>query len=392
MRWRHPSGPWVFEEETLRHRRLDDPPEAAWFVAPEGVFLEWDRVRWVQAPRLHGLDLNRNFPGSWAPFEMFGMDGGDFPLSEPESRAVVDTFRAHPRIAAALTNHTYTGALLTQPYRDPSPLPEGDVDLMEALATDAVRGTGYRVVRTLPDFTYDPKRAIVGVWSDTMSTTFGIPGYTLELWDPFAWASVPNPNPGRFWTRPDPAQTAAMLAFLGRNAMLPWRAFDHPQLGDVEVGGLDLVRTMHNPPEALLPAECERGYAVADRLLRALPEVHVRLHVTPVEPGVRSVRFVAENRGYLSTSGLVYARSIGLASPLTAEVEGEFMAGDRQQDLGWLDGWGSAQSAAARHPLYPGLPQEGGPSADAWWMARGEGPVTVAWDAGRGGKGTVTAG
>ena len=35
--------------------------------------------------------------------------------------------------------------------------------------------------KVVPDFTYDPKKVIVGVWSDTMSTTFGVPGYTLEL-------------------------------------------------------------------------------------------------------------------------------------------------------------------------------------------------------------------
>ena len=47
---------------------------------------------------------------------MFGMDSGDYPLSEPESRATVEAFRARPRIAAAVTNHTYTGCILTHPY------------------------------------------------------------------------------------------------------------------------------------------------------------------------------------------------------------------------------------------------------------------------------------
>ena len=70
----------------MRHRRLDDRPEDAFFFCSEGTFIHWDGVAWVDAPREFGLDLNRNFPGSWAPFRMFGMDGGAYPLSEPESR------------------------------------------------------------------------------------------------------------------------------------------------------------------------------------------------------------------------------------------------------------------------------------------------------------------
>ena len=79
-------------------------------------------VEWKQAPRRFGLDLNRNFPSHWEPFSMFGMDGGMFSLSEPESRALIDAFTQRPFIAAALTNHTYTGAILTQPSRENSRL------------------------------------------------------------------------------------------------------------------------------------------------------------------------------------------------------------------------------------------------------------------------------
>ncbi len=164
LRWRHPAGPWVPEEDNpqlMRQRRLEDDPERAYFVTGEGEFLNWDGVRWTGAPREFGLDLNRNFPGSWAPFSMFGMDGGDYPLSAPESRALVEAFRARRRVAAALTNHTYTGCILTQPYRKDSPIPDGDVRLMERLAKASIEGTGYACYRVCPDFMYDPARPLV---------------------------------------------------------------------------------------------------------------------------------------------------------------------------------------------------------------------------------------
>ena len=46
-----------------------------------------------------------------------------------------------------------------------------------------------------PDFTYDPKQSIVGVWADCLSSTLGIPAYTLEVWDPFKWAGVQVKEP-----------------------------------------------------------------------------------------------------------------------------------------------------------------------------------------------------
>ncbi|MFU8803874.1 MAG: M14 family zinc carboxypeptidase, partial [Bradymonadaceae bacterium] len=161
-------------------------------------FTNWDGVRWTSAPREFGVDLNRNFPGGWQPFSMFGMYGGRFPMSEPESRAVVDTFAAHPHIGCALTMHTYTGCILTQPYRKETPLSKGDLDLMEALARDAAEGTGYKVIRVYPDFMYDKGRSIVGVWADTISTVFGVPGYTVKLWDPMGYAGLEVENPVDF--------------------------------------------------------------------------------------------------------------------------------------------------------------------------------------------------
>lgn len=395
MRWRHPTGPVVFDDPTtakMRPRRLDDDPADAWWVATEGRFVAWDGHQWTMAGLRHGLDLNRNFPGSWQPFEMFGMDGGDVALSEPESRAVVDTFRARRRIAAGLTNHTYTGALLTQPYRADTPLAEADVTLMETMGRQLVDGTGWRCLRTFPDFTYNPKKPIVGVWSDTMSTVFGVPGYTLELWDPFAFAGTDNPDPGKFWTVPDPVRCAKLVdAFAGEaDAVAPWVPYDHPQLGPVELGGFDLVRTLHNPPVRLLAEECAKGFTVADRLRRALPQVAVEVRVDRLADGLCQVSALLENRGFLPTSGLPYAERIGTAPPIVLEVHAPVVDGEARREVGWLDGWGVEVGDA--HPLYPELPRGRSARALVRWLVRAEGPVQVSWDAGRGGSGQTSAG
>lgn len=397
MRWRHPAGPWVHDPEVplcMRPRTLDDDPADAWFMCDEGELLEWDGVRWIEAPLRFGLDLNRNFPAHWEPFRMFGMDGGLYPLSEPESRAAVDAVAARPNIAAALTNHTYTGALLTQPYRDPSPLGRADVDLMENLARQAVAGTGYRAIRTCPDFMYDPKKPIVGVWADTLSTVFGVPGYTLELWDPFTHCGVPISKPAEFFANPDPGVVRSLVkAFVEQGAeAAPWRALQHPQLGAVEIGGIDYMRTVRNPPVALLAAECDKGYRIAERLRRSLPDLRVWTE-TRAQDGVTVLSVVLENLGYLPTSALPHAANIGLAPPIRATLELgaglTLIDGELDRRLGHLEGWGSQLVSSARHAIYPGLPGQGH-RAVARWVIAGSGEATVRWWSKAAGRGAQT--
>lgn len=395
MRWRHPAGPFVADPELpmyMRPRRLDDDPADAFFVCDEGRLLEWDGVQWATASLVHGLDLNRNFPVRWSPFAMFGMDGGAFPLSEPESRAVVDAFAARS-IAAGLTNHTYTGALLTQPYRADTPLGTGDIVLMEQLARELVEDTDYRVFKVHPDFVYDEKNVIVGVWADTMADTFGVVGYTLELWDPFRFAEVDNPKPVRFFVTPDLDGVRKMVAAFSRlpGASRAWTPFDHPELGPVEIGGLDYLRTIRNPPPHLLPAECARAHRVADRLRRTLPRVEATLRAEPLGDGLTRLTLMLENVGYLATCSLRRGAQVvstpAVSATLALDGEAEALDGEARA-LDHLEGWGSVRMAGG-HPIYPALSMRGH-RAVARWTVRGHGGCTVTWHAGRGGRGQIT--
>ena len=398
MRWKHPSGPWIDDPahpHAMRPRTLDDDPEDAWILCDEGELLRWDGVSWVFAAREHGVDLNRNFPGHWEPFQMFGMHGGAYTLSEPESRAVVDAFAARPTVGAALTCHTYTGCLLTQPYRDPSPLGTLDVELMERMGKLCVDGTGYRVIRTHPDFVYDPKRAIVGVWADTISTTFGVPGYTLELWDPYAYCGLKLEKPAEAFVKPDAGMIQQMISRFAEDpgANLPWTPFEHPQLGPVEVGGLDYMRTIRNPPVAKLAEECDKGYRIAERMRRALPRLGVQLQSAAVGAETHVLTAIFENLGFLSTVGLERAAAIGLdpGTLVSLALEGSVrcVEGELERNLGHLDGWGLQLVTNARHGVYADVPARGH-RAPLRWVLVGRGQVHLRWKGRLTGDGEAT--
>lgn len=84
----------------------------------------------------------------------------------------------------------------------------------------------------------------------------------------------------------------------------PWTAFDHPQLGSVEIGGIDSKRCVQNPPAALLEAECEKNTAFSLALLGSLPSVSSAVVSEALtEEGAARVTMTLSNQGFLPTHG-----------------------------------------------------------------------------------------
>mgnify|MGYP000698508368 CR=1 FL=1 len=391
MRWRHPAGAFVIDETHPLHMRFrtpDDDPDDAFFVAEEGRFVAWDGVRWTGATREFGLDLNRNFPGGWRPFSMFGMDAGAFPGSAPESRAVIDALHARPNVSAAVSLHTFTGALLTPPYRADTPLGRDDVALMRSLGRDCVQDTDYAAIAVHPDFTYDAANPIGGVWADTLATVFGVAGYTLEIWDPFAAAGVTTRSVAQFFRDPEPEVLQGLVAwFSDQPGTRAWTPLEHPQLGAVEVGGIEMQRTVRNPPDAMLARELDTVFAIVERARRVLPEVRCTVSVEARGTAAADLLIVVENMGYLGTSGLEQAARIGRVPGVRVTVsEGESVLATH--DLGQLDGWGQTRSGSGAMPLLPALPARGH-RAHVRVPVTGDGPWTVSWHTTRAGRGSL---
>ncbi|MAA78893.1 MAG: hypothetical protein CL916_06505 [Deltaproteobacteria bacterium] len=388
MRWKHPAGPYCGDETTpmgIRKRNLQDDPADAFFLCSEGTFLEWDGTSWKQAPLRNGLDLNRNFPVQWSPFSMFGMDGGVYPLCEIESRLATEALLSLPRTCAVLSNHTYTGALLTQPYHPDPVLGDGDIRMMYELAEQSVQGTDYRVIQVHPDFSYDPKKRIIGVWADFVSSNFGIPAYTLELWNPFSWAGIDMNDPASFFGHPDPEIITALMTKACQEDFSTWKTIEHPQLGTVEVGGFSYLTTIRNPPEHLLIQECQKGLQVANNMRRSLPSVHASYHIELVKEGLYSLSVILENHGFLSSIGTKRAWDLKIASRPTITITPKPLSKSPIQRLNILEGWGT--NLYTQNPIYPNLGSSSPREKCSWIVPAGT--YQIQWDAGRGGSGIL---
>jgi len=390
MRVQDPGGELVEAREfpgLLVERTIED--EGPFYkLYPEGMIANWDGKH-VPSPFFLGdnpVDLNRNFPYAWAPaHEQIG--AGPYAASEPESRGVVEFATAHPEIFAWLDLHTFGGVVIRPLGHAPdSKMDQEDLAVFRQLEAWMLEHTGYPTVSGHDEFLYEPDKPLKGDLTEYAYHQRGAMAYVVELWDLFKRLGMERPSKFvQLYERVTRAELVK-LAWWDRDenegrTFPPWRPFEHPQLGKVELGGVDPRFGIWNPPVHELARVCAtqahaflRVAALAPRLRVAGVERH------PISGGVTRVEVQVRNDGYLGTYGLPSAKKLELNEPLyaTATVEGCELVdpGAAYQRLGHLDGWGHGLHTGANLPAYPGTR---GNTNTAWatYLVRGTGTLDV---------------
>jgi hypothetical protein len=189
MRKADAGGEFVESSEAkglLLERTLEDPGPY-YKVYPEGVIENFDGAT-IPSPHFlsdNQTDLNRNFPFEWHP-EHEQVGAGAFPLSEPESRAVVEFTARKPHLFAWLNFHTFGGVYI-RPLGDKpdSKMDQEDLALFRQIAEWAEKHTGYPTVSGYDEFTYEPDKPIRGDLSEYAYHQRGCVAFAVELWDLF---------------------------------------------------------------------------------------------------------------------------------------------------------------------------------------------------------------
>jgi hypothetical protein len=366
MRVEDPTGEFIESAEVpnlMVPRSIDD--EGPFYkVYPEGLIENFDG-RNIPTPHFLAdkpTDLNRNFPWSWAP-EHDQVGAGSFPGSEPESRAIIEFTSAHPNIFAWLNLHTFGGVGI-RPHGDKpdSKMDQEDLAVYRQIGEWLESTTGYPMVSGFEEFTYEPEKPIHGDLTDYAYHQRGCIAYVVELWDLFAQAGLEGKRPfiknymdlarqdieaiGR-WDR----------EHNGGRAFVEWQAFGHPQLGKVEIGGVDSRVGLWNPPFDRLAEVCDRQSAAFLRVAALAPRIRfAEVTAEPLSDGLTRVDFVVENRGYLPSYILSSARKLtwNEAPYVELECDGCSIAeGGPRRSLGHLDGWGRGVGGGLDVPHLP---------------------------------------
>jgi len=298
------------------------------------------------AKPLEGLDINRNYPGNWSATQR---GGGQYPLSEPETRAVAAFVVAHPNICAILNYHTTGGVNLSPPCAtSDATMPLKDREVYKALGALAAEASGYpyiSVYDAYPAVDERGTRSAAGGFIEWAWEGLGIWGLAPELWDIVGKAGVTFPDiKQKLLHDPSEEEGLALLKFndeqLGGEGYIDWHTFDHPQLGPVEIGGWWAKRVRQNAPPQFLPEEEEKYTQFTLTYAALTPRVQVgTTEVEAVAPGLWIVRAMIENTGWLPTHLSERAVRNDVARPVKVRIEGgEVLMGTPETEIGNLEG------------------------------------------------------
>ncbi|MDX1614968.1 MAG: M14 family metallopeptidase [Candidatus Promineifilaceae bacterium] len=308
MRLPDPHGAWKPHPEDERLLVLREPADLPggdyYRLLREGRIRNYDGVTIKIPDPLEGLDLNRNFPVQWLPTEQ---GAGPFPTSEPEVRAVVQFITDHPNITGAITFHTFSGVHLRPLSSGPdSELPTQDLRTYQILGEKAEMLTGYPPLSVYHGFKYDPKDFIKGTFDDWLYEHLGLYAWTTEIWAPHRQAGIEPEHYSR-WLREHPADDELKILrwadeHVGPEGYVDWYSCDHPELGQVELGGWNSMITWRNPPPHLLEQEIAplADFAIFSCLVS--PRLELYSLDAAREGDLYRIRLVLHNTGWLPTN------------------------------------------------------------------------------------------
>ena len=164
--------------------------------------------------------------------------------------------------------------------------------------------TGYPTVSGYDEFLYEPDKPLHGDLTDYAYNQRGALAYVIELWDLFKRARHGAPaEVRRSTTSASRAPTSCKLAWWDNDenegrCFPPWRPFEHPQLGAVEIGGIDPRIGIWNPPLHELAAVCATQAQVFLRVAALAPRLRIaRTDRHALAGGVDARRSAGRERG-----------------------------------------------------------------------------------------------
>lgn len=365
MRVPDPKGEWKKSARDPRLMVQREPGEEGgdyYRVYPEGRIRDYDGVH-IEVEKPFDGNLNRNFPVNWSGQE-YG--AGETALSEPESRALARFILDHPNIAGMNAYHTHGGIILRPSMtRSDAAMSPRDLALYTALGEVGTKLTGYPTISIYEEFTPDKSQPRRGGLMDWTYEEMGIISFATEVWDLESEAGVEKVAFYNLHPRTEEVQAkvfAWVLEHVGEQGYRDWKAFEHPQLGEVEVGGMVYIWTYRNPPPALLEDLCYKNMRFNLRHAAAAP--HVLLDDVRVEAlgaDLHKIRAVVSNHGYLPTNLSDVAMAKGTAKSVKIGLQlhnAELVMNPQEVDLGHLAGrnertypwspWGQSWSAVSK--------------------------------------------
>ena len=267
MRISDPTGKYIENEDDKRIMSAADLSKGlkgAFSVYPEGI--DNDKDGKFNEDGEGGVNFNSNLTFN---YEEFGLNAGLHPVSEPETKALLDFLFSHFNIYATIAFGPQDN--LGQPMKSPEK-PSDERKVISILKSD----------ETINKLVSDVYHELTGMKGAPVSNNN--PGNFME-WSYFHYGRYSFSTPG-WWipSEKDKNNEVLFLRFAEENnitdAFVPWTEVLHPDFPDkkVEVGGIRPF-VMNNPPADKLSDLVAKNYLFIIRMA----EMHPELEITDVK-------------------------------------------------------------------------------------------------------------
>ena len=343
MRWASPAGSWKKSKENpnvMVPRRVFDVEETDgpfYFVTTECevVGIPEEEISHNQPPfvgshLMGNPDLNRNWPTNWSSSEGGGTGSGGYPGSYPEVASVLKFLEAHHNIVLLNTHHTHGGVhILSSPEEGRSGISVEDRGYNDFLGEIAERTSKYPTTYISEDtksagYVGDVSR---GVFDDYAYFGLGILGTTTELWNPMEYFAPEELDKNWLFNFPKITREENLLKFQkyimehAPEHFHEWKEHTHPQLGKVEIGGFNFLKTFQNPPESLLEKEAKRVVDFNLELHKIVPKLFVaKVNKKKLSDDTYEILVSITNTGALPTYGTEKAKGKPWYKGITASA------------------------------------------------------------------------
>ncbi len=194
------------------------------YLGQEGIDNDGDGL--VNEDRIGYYDPNRDWAWKWQP-DYIQRGAYKYPFSVPENRNVANYVMAHPNIAGGQSYHNSGGMILRGPgaEEDRSTYNRADLRIYDAIGKKGEQiMPGYRYLTVYKDL-----YSVFGGELDWFYGSRGIYTFSNEIFTRFAYFK--NNDGGQ-----DLSYRVDSDLLFG-DAFEPWKPYNHPTYGEIEIGG-----------------------------------------------------------------------------------------------------------------------------------------------------------
>lgn len=372
MRKKDPQGRYKAHPDYPEYRMVRaEPDESGQYTRLGWEGIDNDGDGRINEDGRGGYDLNRNWAFDWQPnYVQYGAK--DYPFSQPETHAVADFVLAHPNIAGAQSYHNAGGMILRSPGRAGGEMQRDDERVLRTIAERGEKILPYYRSMVIEADLYT-------VWGGSIDWFYGGRGiftFTNELWT--------RQNLYKRGSNPSQDEEAEFIehVLLGEG-VVPWRAYEHPTYGAIEIGGLK-KEWGRVPVSFLLEEELHRNMAFTLYHADMLPLLRIaEIQVKPLASHLFKIWVIVENQRLIpSRARQDVVHHIG--GPDVVSIEGddlEVLSAGRVTDRYFEE-----VVAVKRRPHRVELASIGGmASARVQFVVKGSGSFLVTVDSAKGG-------